>query len=308
MKIKQAVSVNKIKNYEDKLRSFPMIVLNTLDHLEHIAAFLAWQSVGGNVAIINPALDKASQAQLLVQANAAACNVKNKLFFHTTGTTGQPKLVVHGERQVSYSASQEHLFIDDSSAIKFLNFLPASSVGFWFVAMASIIKNDGEISFITKENLRRINEAGANCSAIPPSVINLLSAEEICPDLSKFNLVITGASKVEHGHIETLFSWGVPITSALYGSTECGVPLVFNRHTCFNELADCYEFNAAVWTLSGSNELMVSGESICDNHIEFGSVNGYIPSGDIFEMVGDHIRFRKRKNAEKVSSCSKYSL
>jgi acyl-coenzyme A synthetase/AMP-(fatty) acid ligase len=308
MKIKQAANANKIKQYEDNLKSYPMVVVDSPEHIEHVAAYQAWLEVGGNVMVLNNALDQNTKIELLSKANKKALHVKDKLFFHTTGTTGFPKLVVHGRKQNEYSANSKHLTVNDTDKIHFLNLLPAASIGFWFVAMAPIFKNDGEISFITQKTLGNINDYPSNCAVFPPSVIQAFLANDIAPDLSKFNLVICGASKVEQKHIDALYLWGVPWVRNLYGSTECGVPVLYTEHKVSDEDTNAYKFDPVRLKLSSANELLVSGDSVCDNHEELGSVDGYLPTGDFFTTHGDAVKFDKRLGAEKALSCSKYSL
>jgi acyl-coenzyme A synthetase/AMP-(fatty) acid ligase len=308
MKIKQAANANKIKQYEDNLKSYPMVVVDSPEHIEHVSAYQAWLEVGGNVMVLNHALDNNTKIELLSNANKKALHLKDKLFFHTTGTTGFPKLVVHGHKQNEYSASSKHLTVNDTDKIHFLNLLPAASIGFWFVAMAPIFKNDGEISFITQKTLGNINDYPSNCAVFPPSVIQAFLANDIAPDLSKFNLVICGASKVEQKHIDALYSWGVPWVRNLYGSTECGVPVLYTEHKVVDEATNAYKFDPVRLKLSSANELLVSGDSVCDNHEELGSADGYLPTGDFFTTHGDAVKFDKRLGAEKALSCSKYSL
>jgi hypothetical protein len=174
--------------------------------------------------------------------------------------------------------------------------------------MAPIFKNDGEISFITQKTLGDINKYPSNCAVFPPSVIQAFLANNVTPDLSKFNLVICGASKVEQKHIDALYSWGVPWVRNLYGSTECGVPVLYTEHKVFDEVTNAYKFDSGRLKLSSANELLVSGDSVCDNHEELGSIDGYLPTGDFFTTHGDAVKFEKRLGAQKALSCSKYSL
>jgi acyl-coenzyme A synthetase/AMP-(fatty) acid ligase len=307
-KIRTLAPICLVDGYRAKLKEYPMVVVDSPEHIEHVAAYQAWLEVGGNVMVLNHALDQNTKIELLSKANKKALHVKDKLFFHTTGTTGFPKLVVHGVKQNEYSASSKHLTVNDTDKIYFLNLLPAASIGFWFVAMAPIFKNDGEISFITQKTLVDINKYPNNCAVFPPSVIQAFLANNVTPDLSKFNLVICGASKVEQKHIDALYSWGVPWVRNLYGSTECGVPVLYTEHKVVDEATNAYKFNLAHLKLSSTNELLVSGDSVCDNHEELGSVDGYLPSGDFFTTHGDAVKFDKRLGAEKALSCSKYSL
>jgi acyl-coenzyme A synthetase/AMP-(fatty) acid ligase len=258
--------------------------------------------------VLNHALDQNTKIELLSNANKKALHLKDKIFFHTTGTTGFPKLVVHGRKQNEYSASSKHLTVNDSDKIHFLNLLPAASIAFWFVAMAPIFKNDGEIFFITQKTLGDINNYPSNCAVFTPTVIQAFLADKVKPDLSKFNLVICGGLKVEQKHIDALYSWGVPWVRNAYGSTECGAPVLYTEHKVVDSDTNAYKFDSAHLKLSSTNELLVSGGSICDNHEELGSVNGYLPSGDFFTTHGDAVKFDKRLGAEKALSCSKYSL
>jgi acyl-coenzyme A synthetase/AMP-(fatty) acid ligase len=308
MKIKQVANANKIKQYEDKLKNSPMVVIDSPEHIEHVAAYQAWLAVGGNVMVLNHALDQNTKIELLSNANKKALHLKDKIFFHTTGTTGFPKLVVHGRKQNEYSASSKHLTVNDSDKIHFLNLLPAASIAFWFVAMAPIFKNDGEIFFITQKTLGDINNYPSTCAVFTPTVIQAFLADNVTPDLSKFNLVICGGLKVEQKHIDALYSWGVPWVRNAYGSTECGAPVLYTEQKVVNEATNMYSFGVAHLKLSSTNELLVSGDSVCDNHEELGSVDGYLPSGDFFTTYGDAVKFDKRLGAEKALSCSKYSL
>jgi acyl-coenzyme A synthetase/AMP-(fatty) acid ligase len=97
---------NKVLDYVDKLKKEQVVTVCSIDHTEHIAAYVAWMTVGGNIFIKAPFLSKTESSYL--DEKVLNLPYDNSLFFHTSGTTGLPKIAVHQQQQAAaaYAAQQ----------------------------------------------------------------------------------------------------------------------------------------------------------------------------------------------------------
>ena len=98
-----------VNYYKKKLRSEYVVTVKSLDHLEHISAYLAWAEVGGNIFVKSPLLPTLQAAH--VDEEIKNLTLENNVVFHTSGTTGSPKLVVQSKQEISrvQMLSSKHL-------------------------------------------------------------------------------------------------------------------------------------------------------------------------------------------------------
>lgn len=310
-KIKNLAPIDLVNSYKAKLKASPMVVLDAFNHIEHVAAYRAWYEDGGNIFVLNPMLDTNVRMNLLLKANKKALEVKNKVFFHTNGTTGAPKLVVHGKKQFDIAAICEGICIEADEDTKFLNVLPPFTSGFWFIVMPVLFKNNASLILIGKEDILNIDKFGAEATVLTPNAINFFMERKLKLDLGNFKVVQSGASPVLQKHIDFLFDCGLKKFNHIYGATEFTAPVLERTIVAKNMSGNWLNLKSIYgnkFELTKNGELLVSGESVCDNHEELGSVNGYLPTGDSFISQEEMIKFDRRLGTEKVLSCGKYSL
>ena len=81
---------DRVKHYKEALNE-DTVIIESLDHVEHIALYIAWQEVGGRIFVRAPALPVKQKKELdFILAERTETNC---VFLHTSGTTGSPKLV-----------------------------------------------------------------------------------------------------------------------------------------------------------------------------------------------------------------------
>jgi long-subunit acyl-CoA synthetase (AMP-forming) len=312
LRFKSIPQTNLIKFYETQLKETPVVVLDTLDPHNHIAAFIAWQNVGGNIFVLNPNNDANTKITLNLQAANKASVLKNKIMLHTSGTTGDPKIVVHGKKQIDDAINRQQVAFESENDLWFLNLMPVHSAGFWLLTMPGIFAQNGKLSFGNKENLKEAFGSGANTVLIAPSVFSALIEKDIQLDLTPFKMVLTGSSKLQQKHVEYAFNNGATKFNHIYGSTEAGVPLLQHKSTSADEASTGLDFKPLMdhteFKLSKENELLVSGDSLCDNYEELESDGRFFRTGDVFQNNNDLLQFKKRLKDEKSSSCGKYQI
>jgi acyl-coenzyme A synthetase/AMP-(fatty) acid ligase len=298
--------------YEKQLKQLPLVVLDTLDPHNHISAFIAWQNVGGNIFVLNPNNDFNTKIVLNLKAINKALNLKNKIMLHTTGTTGDPKIVVQGKKQINDAVKRQEISFEADYDTWFLNLMPVYSAGFWLLAMPGLFARNSGLIFGTKDNLKESFSSGANTVLIAPTVFSALIKKDIQLDLTPFRMVLTGSSRLEQIHVQYAFNNGASKFNHIYGSTEAGVPILQRKSTCADETATGLDFKPLAhhtkFKLSKENELLISGDSLCDNYEELESDGGFFCTGDVFVNNGNLLQFKKRLKDEKSSSCGKYQI
>jgi acyl-CoA synthetase (AMP-forming)/AMP-acid ligase II len=309
-KIRTLAPIYLVNGYKAKLKEYPMVAVDSTDHLEHIAAYQAWLEVGGNIFVLNPMLDGLIRTELLINANKKASELTSKVFFHTSGTTGAPKLVVHGVKQFKQAVLRQTIGMEIDSDTSFMNTIPPFTSGFWFVVMPALFEHNSNMYLANQQNINDVAKEDVNIAFLTPNVINYLIDNNIQLPLSKFKMVQSGASKVLNSHVTYLKAMKLNRFNHMYGSTEATAPILQRKTNLPDDMFDWLDLSPI-----GDNtfkfvdgQLYVGGASLCDNHEELGSIDGYLPSGDLFTQKDNMIKFERRLGAEKVFSCGKYSL
>ena len=86
-----------VSNYKQTLKERTLL-LESENHVEHIAAYIAWTEVGGRIMVRGPMVP-AKQKELLdleLENNTKT----DCIFLHTSGTTGNPKLVSYSKQEL----------------------------------------------------------------------------------------------------------------------------------------------------------------------------------------------------------------
>lgn len=154
-------------------------------------------------------------------------------YFHTGGTTGSPKLVIHTHRNELAGAFGGALAIGASRDDVLMNGLPMFHVGGAIFCSLSMFAAGAEVLLLTPAGLRnpqviagfwRIAERHGVTMAggVPTSLSAAAKVDPAGADLSKVRVIISGAALLPRSVAEQLErSTGKPVRE-LYGMTETG--------------------------------------------------------------------------------------
>jgi O-succinylbenzoic acid--CoA ligase len=288
---------DQIKECKKQLQEHKVFTLSTLDHTEHIATYIAWKEVGGNVLVKNPYMPK--EMSEFVDQKISNFEYENSIIFLTSGTTGYPKTIVDTNKQFEslIEVTTDTMNFDSSS--KWLNVLPAFTSSFWHIVIPCLVEYDASIVLGSRETLVEDLNQDVNLSVFVPVMIDQLRLSKVPIDLSKLDNVISGASAVLKRHVEFLFERGVKRFTHLYGATETMTPLLARTTTEPDEFCEYLEFkslgaNTELKLVDG--ELLIKGSTICENFKQLDHSGDWFKTGDMWEQNNDLIRFVGRKN------------
>ena len=294
-----------IKEKEALLKKQRYVLLSTDDHLEHIATYVAWKSVGGNIFILNANLPDGHKTKLLEKIDNT--NLNNNVVFHTSGSTGVPKLVLHEEQQLNQAKIASERALGWNADTKWFNAVPASTSGFWHLVIPAFYSNNATIVLSSLQTLvDDFNKEDVNETIFVPGLIDMLKAKNISLDLSKLNRLTCGASQVLKRHAEYAFNNGVKIFNHAYGATEICAPML---HRYAYDIDDHTEYMSLTPVCDNeyrikNDELQVRGASVCSNYRDFDTDDEWYRTKDLWEVNGDLIRFMGRSNdVIKINGC-----
>jgi len=265
----------KIKHYLKFLKYNDICILNTSDHIEILSAFAAWlESDTGSIAFLNPLLPEKQINYLKKQIHQQT--IKSSIVFHTSGTTGMPKLVIRGKdfmQDQAYNAKY-HAELDEKTF--FANVVPGSTGGFMHIIASSWYFNNMNILLSSKEDLSKdLLNPEINSTLIVPGLCDWYKKNNIELPLTNLKSINTGSSAFYKSHAEFLFDNGAYKINHIYGSTEIGAPVLSKSSNCINEQINYLEINDRC-KFTENNELIYNGMHTGDifikrdnNQIEF---------------------------------------
>lgn len=292
-----SVNFNEIvKKYKNELRTKKTILLSTLDHVEHLSAYMAWREVGGNILIqspLAPKLHKDYFAEIL-----PTLDYENTIFMPTSGTTSIPKIVANdmGYYDIVANISKDWLGWNKDSV--FMNFVPAPTSGFWHAFMPAVVDTDSKIIIGQKETLQIDLFTDASHIVMVPAMVDMLRIRKLDVNFAKYDTVAVGSAQVLDRHVEYVFDNGCKEFTHLYGITEGGVPTLRNKTSSPSIDSRCLQHTNeyGIETRLENGELLIKGSTLCNNIEELGAQDGWYRTGDLFEEVGDKIMFVGRTN------------
>lgn len=287
---------NHIKTAEKTLQTNNVYVVNTADYIEHIAAYIAWTKVGGNIFVKSTLLPE-HQSKILDE-KIKDYPYQNTICFHTSGTTGVPKLVVHSVEQMNQFAIMSTNNMGWDSETKFLNYIPAATSGFWHIVLPPALTHNATIVLGARDNLIENFNEDVNLVILVPALLDMIRINNINLDFSKFKRICCGASQVLKRHAETAFNLGAKEFNHMYGATEIGSPILHRATTHVDEYVEYLEMEDTVATQFKivDDELYVKGQSLCVNYKEFSHEDEWFKTNDLWEQQGNLIKFAGRSN------------
>lgn len=285
-----------ITEYENRLRSNSCILLSSVDHIQHIAAYVAWLNVGGKISIKAPFLTK--EQSDYIDNVVVNSDYHDALFFHTSGTTGAPKVVVHQKKQMDQMLKMSTNAMEWQSRDRFLNFLPAFTVGFWHIVLPTLIHNEFTIGLGSKETAINDLKNDYDVTILVPALIDQIRIREPNIDFSKFRMVGCGSSAVLKRHIDFFFERKGKVFNHMYGASEIGAPILKKVSTSSDDYSQYLEMTplADNYFKIVNDRLYVKGESLCSNISDFGLDDGWFDTNDRWIVDGNLIKFDGRTN------------
>ena len=288
---------DQVKEYKKQLHEQKVFTLSSADHTDHIASYIAWKEVGGNLLVKNPYMPK--EISEFVDQKLLNFEYENSIIFLTSGTTGYPKLIVDTNKQFESLIPVASKVMGWNSDSKWLNVLPAFTSAFWHMVIPCLVEYDASIVLGSRETVLKDLKQDVNLSAFVPGMIDNLRLSKIPVDLSKLDNFFSGSSAVLKRHVEFLFERGLTRFTQLYGATETMTPFLSRTTTEPDEFCEYLEFkplNKDTEIKLVDGELWVKGPTICENFKQLDHSGDWLKTGDIWEQDVDLIRFVGRKN------------
>ena len=288
---------DQIKECKKQLQEHKIFTLYTLDHIDHIAAYIAWKEVGGNVLVKNPHMPK--EVSEFVDQKLLNFEYENSIIFLTSGTTGFPKTIVDTNKQFESLIKVATDSMNWNSDSKWLNVLPAFTSAFWHMVIPCLVEYDASIVLGSRETVVEDLKQDVNLSAFVPGMIDNLRLSKIPVDLSKLDNFFSGSSAVLKRHVEFVFERGLKRFTQLYGATETMTPFLSRTTTEPDEFCEYLEFKPLDKESKiklVDSELWVKGPTICENFKQLDHSEEWLKTGDLWEQTNDLIKFIGRKN------------
>lgn len=293
-----------LKRKELLLKEHKLLILDSMDHADHIATYIAWKNVGGNIFVVNPGLPEVHRNTLLDKLNKL--KLDNNIVFHTSGSTGIPKLVIHSETQMLQAQKASENAIGWSNNTNWLNLIPAPTSGFWHIVIPALYYNNSNIVLGSPQTLAQDIEQQVNEAVFVPGLIDMLVSKGINLSLGKFNKISVGASQVQKRHAEYVFTNGCQTFNHLYGTTEICSPVLHRQTTSVDDKPEYLSLRALCdnsYRIQ-NNELQMKGKSLCSNVQDFDHEDDWYRTNDLWEQQNNLIRFIGRANdVVKVNGC-----
>lgn len=286
-----------VTEYENKLQNNSHILLSSIDHIQHIAAYVAWSRVGGNICIKAPFLtDEQSD---YIDNVVSTSNYDNALFFHTSGTTGTPKVVIHQKKQMDQMLSMSTSAMEWKSTDRFINFLPAYTVGFWHIILPSLVHHGFTIGLGSKETIISDLADDYNVTILVPALLDQIRIRQSHIDFSKFRMVGCGSSAVFQRHVDFFFEKGGKVFNHMYGASEIGAPVlkkVSKSPSDYSQYLEMIPLSKDVYFKIVDSKLYVKGSSLCSNVNDFDLDDGWFNTNDRWIVKNNLIKFDGRTN------------
>lgn len=301
---KQGVDVSqeifdKIKFYQQALQNQELLVLNSVNHIDHIAAYLAWQTTPGQILILSPWLPVEDQTYLLNSIRELH-DINDVVFFHTSGTTGRPKIVQHGRVQFAAFAEMSQTTFEFDSATKFLSLFPPFTSAFWHIVIPSFCQTGFEMHLSSRDTLiQDLTTTKFDSVATVPNIIDLLRLSQQKFNFESFKYMLVGGAAVLNRHAEFLFKHGATTCIHAYGSTETGSPLLARKFTKDDQHYDHCDLTPLTNNVElklVDQELWVRSPSLCVNFKSFSHSGEWRRTGDLWQEQQGLVKFVGRND------------
>lgn len=285
-----------VRSYITRLMDNKIVVLDTLDHFEHLCAYIAWKEVGGNIFVQSPLTPKSQKEYFAKVLPTIECD--NSILIPTSGTTGIPKIIINDKKYYDTVSTISKDWLNWNSDSVFMNFVPAPTSGFWHAFMPAVVETDSEIILGSMDSLQDNLNEDASHMVMVPGLVDAVRIKNLDVNLSKYDTFAVGSAQVLDRHVDYIFDKGCKTFTHVYGITEAGVPTLYNKTKRKSKNSRCLQLTQeyGIETKLDNGELLIKGSTLCNNIDELGTEDGWYRTGDLFEEVGKNIRFIGRTN------------
>jgi acyl-coenzyme A synthetase/AMP-(fatty) acid ligase len=289
----------KVTQYKKELKNNRIFTISSPNPLDHIACYVAWKEVGGNILVKSPFLPK--QQSEYVDQKIKTYEYENSINFLTSGTTGIPKIIVNTPKQLENIEKMSLGVYNWNSNTSMLSIqIPPFNSGFWHMFALPLVKSNSKIIFTSKETfLEDMNQQDVNISLFVAPLLEQLRTSNVKIDFSKFDMVYTGASQVTKKMSKYVFDHGGKAINHIYGATEIGTPILNKLSYIGDEFVEYLELKSNCINSEFKlvdDELWIKSPSVCENINECSHSDNWLKTGDLWEQNGDLIKFTGRSN------------
>lgn len=185
----------------------------------------------------------------------------------TTGTTGEPKGVIHTRDSIDNAIESNTKLLDISKDDVLMNFLPTWTIGTYIYTVPTYLKG-GKIIHdkFTPEGFKEYLNQKPTITLLIPTMLDMMKDSGIEYDLSCVRNVGVGAEQVDKRHLEYVLDLGAKSVTHMYGSSEA-IPLslyntFYNKEDITLGLKEVDTFK-----YDNKNSLFISGISVSKSYI-----------------------------------------
>lgn len=296
MKINVTKLSTKIKHYETELKRQHIVELCTADHSEHIAAYRAWQQVGGNILVNNPLNPEQFQAD--TRENIKQLELSEpSIVFLTSGTTSLSKPVINTRTQVEQALRTSVCLPGWEPTDQLVTHLPAFTSGFWHIVLFAMVEHERSVVF-SKPDCNPSGLGTVLCTSA--GALDKMRTAHPNFNFTGYRYVSAGASQVLKRHAEYVFANGSEGFYTIYGCTETTTPILTRSSTRLDNAVNCYNFEPITDDYQiclRDGELLVKGAGVCANKEDFElTSDGWFRTGDYWIQSEDLVQFDGRRN------------
>ena len=229
----------------------------------------------------------------------------------TSGTTGNPKAVLHSIGNHYYNAIGSNLNIPFVKGDIWLVSLPFFHVGGLAILFRAVLDGGTVALPLANESLKEsiLRYKPSHISLVPTQLYRLFQDKEIIANLSRMKAILLGGGSIPKGVIDESIKYNLSLFVS-YGSTEMASQItttkpqdsIKNLHTCGKIL------KYRDITIADDNEILVKGKTLFqgfvegDKIIEIRDLNGWYHTGDLGKVnENGYLNVIGRKDSRFVS-------
>jgi acyl-coenzyme A synthetase/AMP-(fatty) acid ligase len=218
--------------------------------------------------------------------------------FHTSGTTGCPKLIVHTRQSMEKIRDMSQSVFQWHRDCVHVNLVPATTSAFWHIILPNFVEKEFEILQSSRNTFKDDLPCGGPVCIVVPNMLDMLIDTNTKIDLSNYRKILAGGSQVRPVHANYILSNGAKLFDHAYGTTETGSPML-SREMCTSEFGDYTQLAGVNGTQTKleDGELWVKGPTLCANFQDLSHHDSWYRTGDYWETGPTGlIRFLGRKD------------
>ena len=214
-----------------------------------------------------------------------------KVKFKTTGSTGEPKDILHTKESLQDAIDRNIKLFDLKESDVLLNFIPRHTIGVYIMAVP-LEQVGGKVfdnKFSPEVFVEMLSEKPTKLILIP-TMVRMLKESGLRPDLSGIEHMLIGAEETSIDDIEFMLELGVQKVMHGYGSTEC-VPIVFGTNFTKGDKVHTGLRRLSGWDIMLDKTLHLRGNAMLSNHDK-----DYYDTNDIFRFDGEFFYWQGRSD------------